>query len=74
MTNKKRILNKKGDISAILVALVFVVIALIAIPAFKSMQNKNSESSKKSETQYNTFITETDTFINGGASTEKPFQ
>lgn len=53
---KKNFLRRKGDISGIIVALIFVVICLVIIPAFKSLQNSNTSNAKKAESTYSTFV------------------
>lgn len=56
---KKR--KRKGDLSSIIIALVFVFICLIAIPLFKTFANSNADSANKSNTTYTTFADESNT-------------
>lgn len=65
--------NRRGDISTIIIALVFVFICLVSVPLFKSLSNSNSSNAKTSNETYNTFASDSDSFTNGGASLEDPF-
>lgn len=73
MFNRKKKRNRKGDISQIIIALVFVIICLISVPLFKSMSNSNSTNAKNSNNTYNNFATDSDDFASGSASLDDPF-
>lgn len=53
--------QRKGDLSTIIITLVFVFICLIAIPLFKTFANSNADSANKSNTTYTTFADESNT-------------
>ena len=53
--------QRKGDLSTIIITLVFVFICLIAIPLFKTFANSNADSANKSNTTYTTFAGDSDT-------------
>lgn len=46
MRKCSKLFNKKGDISAVIIALVFIIITFLVVPAFRGMQVDNTNASK----------------------------
>ena len=67
--------KRRGGIASIIIALVFVVIVLAAIPMLKSLTNSNTKAANKSNTTFNSFVSETESYINstGGDSSTLPY-